>query len=594
MKLIECENVRSVTFSKRKRTLFEKAKRAAASIGATIAIFLISSKEYMHAFGTSCVHPIINEYRARRSNDNVVIAVAQNDGQRLDLLNGDPFDKLKQILECQYVSFLLGPNFDRSNLEHAKKEKHLMSANRVANEQMVSIPSFAHVGAAQFDLNVTAANLVRGFNLNVAPSVYDFCCISCSTFQSECDTGEPEKKHKGRQKIEMKLIECENVRSVTFSKRKRTLFEKAKRAAASIGATIAIFLISSKEYMHAFGTSCVHPIINEYRARRSNDNVVIAVAQNDGQRLDLLNGDPFDKLKQILECQDVSFLLGPNFDRSNLEHAKKEKHLMSANRVANEQMVSIPSFAHVGAAQFDLNVTAANLVRGFNLNVAPSVYDFCCISCSTFQSECDTGEPEKKHKGRQKIEMKLIECENVRSVTFSKRKRTLFEKAKRAAASIGATIAIFLISSKEYMHAFGTSCVHPIINEYRARRSNDNVVIAVAQNDGQRLDLLNGDPFDKLKQILECQDVSFLLGPNFDRSNLEHAKKEKHLMSANRVANEQMVSIPSFAHVGAAQFDLNVTAANLVRGFNLNVAPSVYDFCCISCSTFQSECDTGC
>nr|GLL36086.1 MADS-box protein FLOWERING LOCUS C-like [Ipomoea trifida] len=248
--------------------------------------------------------------------------------------------------------------------------------------------------------------------------------------------------------------------------------------------------------------------------------------------------------------------------------AKKEKHLMSANRVANEQMVvSIPSFANVGAAQFDLNVTAANL-----------------------------GEPERKHKGRQKIEMKLIECENVRSVTFSKRKRTLFEKAKKSCSF--------------------NWC------------SNDNVVIAVAQNDGQRLDLLNGDPFDKLKQILECQDVSFLLGPNFDRSNLEHviaayscsnfdpsnlehvmaayswfddcctklkAKKEKHLMSANRVANEQMVvSIPSFANVGAAQFDLNVTAANLVRGFNLNVAPSVDDFCCISCSTFQSECDTGC
>nr|GMD34528.1 agamous-like MADS-box protein AGL29 [Ipomoea batatas] len=482
----------------------------------------------------------------------------------------------------------------------AKKEKHLMSANRVANEQMVvSIPSFANVGAAQFDLNVTAANL-----------------------------GEPERKHKGRQKIEMKLIECENVLSVTFSKRKRTLFEKAKRAAASTGATIAIFLISSKEYMHAFGTSCVHPIINEYRARRSNDNVVIAVAQNDGQRLDLLNGDPFDKLKQILECQDVSFLLGPNFDRSNLEHhvmaayswfddcctklkAKKEKHLMSANRVANEQMVvSIPSFANVGAAQFDLNVTAANLSYSIQQFSFPIRENFS-FSCFEFFLDIEE-EPERKHKGRQKIEMKLIECENVRSVTFSKRKRTLFEKAKRAAASTGATIAIFLISSKEYMHAFGTSCVNPIINEYRARRSNDNVVIAVAQNDGQRLDLLNGDPFDKLKQILECQDVSFLLGPNFDRSNLEHhvmavyswfddcctklkARKEKHLMSANPVANEQMVvSIPSFANVGAAKFDLNVTAANLVQGFNLNVAPSVYDFCCLSCSTFQSECDTGC
>nr|GLL36105.1 MADS-box protein FLOWERING LOCUS C-like [Ipomoea trifida] len=280
---------------------------------------------------------------------------------------------------------------------------------------------------------------------------------------------------------------------------------RAKRAAASTGATIVIFLISSK---------------------------------NDDHRLDLLNGDPVDKLKQILECQDVSFLLGLNFDLSNLEH--------------------------------------------FFLDME--------------------GEAERKHKGRQKIEMKLIECENARSVTFSKRKRTLFEKAKRAAASTGATIAIFLISSKGYMHAFGTSCVHAIINEYHARRSNDNAPIAVAQNDDHRLDLLNGDPVDKLKQILECQDVSFLLGPNFDPSNLEHvtaayswfddcrtklkAKKEKK-MSANPVANEQMVS--------TAQFDLNVTAAaspnqvlvsaNLARGFNLNVAPSADDLEMISATS---------
>ncbi|XP_019160724.1 PREDICTED: MADS-box protein FLOWERING LOCUS C-like [Ipomoea nil] len=202
--------------------------------------------------------------------------------------------------------------------------------------------------------------------------------------------GEPERKNKGRQKIEMKLIECDNARAVTFSKRKRTLFEKAKRVAASTGATIGIFLISSKGYMHAFGTCCVHAIINEYRARRSNAG--IAMAQNDDHQLDLLNGDPVDKLKQILECQDVSLLLGPHFDPSNLEHvkaayawfddcctklkAKKQQFQVSAN----EQMVCIPSFAN----EFDLNVTAgspnqilvsANLVRGFNLNVAPTADD---------------------------------------------------------------------------------------------------------------------------------------------------------------------------------------------------------------------------
>ncbi|CAH9104516.1 unnamed protein product [Cuscuta europaea] len=119
-------------------------------------------------------------------------------------------------------------------------------------------------------------------------------------------------RSKGRQKIEMKVIECENSRAVTFSKRKRTLFDKATRFSSSTGSTIAIFFTSSKGFMHAFGSTCLHSIIDHFRARRRQE-------QEDGPPA--AAAQPL--LQQILETDDISpFFCPPPFDPSNSDHVR--------------------------------------------------------------------------------------------------------------------------------------------------------------------------------------------------------------------------------------------------------------------------------
>ena len=45
---------------------------------------------------------------------------------------------------------------------------------------------------------------------------------------------------KGKKKIEMKLIESERARAVSFSKRKKTLFEDAKKFATQTGRDVGV------------------------------------------------------------------------------------------------------------------------------------------------------------------------------------------------------------------------------------------------------------------------------------------------------------------------------------------------------------------
>ena len=52
---------------------------------------------------------------------------------------------------------------------------------------------------------------------------------------------------KGKQKIEMKLIESERARAVSFSKRKKTLFEDAKKFATQTWADVGVMLFSPGE-----------------------------------------------------------------------------------------------------------------------------------------------------------------------------------------------------------------------------------------------------------------------------------------------------------------------------------------------------------
>ncbi|XP_022714572.1 MADS-box transcription factor 18-like [Durio zibethinus] len=76
------------------------------------------------------------------------------------------------------------------------------------------------------------------------------------------------KKTKGRRKIEMKMIENEDERLVTFSKRRSGIYKKASELATLCGAEVGFIVFSPAGKPHSFG----HPSIESVANRFLNEN----------------------------------------------------------------------------------------------------------------------------------------------------------------------------------------------------------------------------------------------------------------------------------------------------------------------------------
>ncbi|KAJ4959251.1 hypothetical protein NE237_026362 [Protea cynaroides] len=76
-------------------------------------------------------------------------------------------------------------------------------------------------------------------------------------------------KSKGRQKIEIKRIQNEDHRQVTFSKRRKGLFKKASELCILCGAETALIVFSPAGKVFSFGHPSVNSVINRYMDRSS-------------------------------------------------------------------------------------------------------------------------------------------------------------------------------------------------------------------------------------------------------------------------------------------------------------------------------------
>ncbi|KAL5725365.1 hypothetical protein ACHQM5_008518 [Ranunculus cassubicifolius] len=87
----------------------------------------------------------------------------------------------------------------------------------------------------------------------------------------------------GRAKIEIKKIEDNKKRHVTFSKRRPNLFGKAARLCTLTNAEIAIIVFSSSGKLFAFG----HPSVDQVIQRYNNGGITIqdSVSDNDYSEL---------------------------------------------------------------------------------------------------------------------------------------------------------------------------------------------------------------------------------------------------------------------------------------------------------------------
>ncbi|XP_042506107.1 agamous-like MADS-box protein AGL62 [Macadamia integrifolia] len=68
----------------------------------------------------------------------------------------------------------------------------------------------------------------------------------------------------GRKKIEMKKIDDETARLVTFSKRRLGLFKKASELSILCGAEAAILVFSESDKVYSFGHPCVYSVVDKF------------------------------------------------------------------------------------------------------------------------------------------------------------------------------------------------------------------------------------------------------------------------------------------------------------------------------------------
>ncbi|KAK6284062.1 hypothetical protein POUND7_003014 [Theobroma cacao] len=82
------------------------------------------------------------------------------------------------------------------------------------------------------------------------------------------------KKTRGRQKIEMKKIENEDDRLITFSKRRSGIYKKASELATMCGAEIAFIVFSPAGKPFSYGHPSVESVVNRYLNQNPlpNDN----------------------------------------------------------------------------------------------------------------------------------------------------------------------------------------------------------------------------------------------------------------------------------------------------------------------------------
>ena len=72
------------------------------------------------------------------------------------------------------------------------------------------------------------------------------------------------KATRGRQKVEIKKLEDESIRQVTFSKRRNGIFKKASELCVLCGENIGIIVFSPKGKPFCFGHPNVDTILNRY------------------------------------------------------------------------------------------------------------------------------------------------------------------------------------------------------------------------------------------------------------------------------------------------------------------------------------------
>jgi hypothetical protein len=122
---------------------------------------------------------------------------------------------------------------------------------------------------------------------------------------------ETRRTSKGRQKIEIKKVEKESNRYVTFSKRKNGLFKKATELSTLCGAEIAVIVFSEHRKLFSCGQPDVDKVLDRYLAETERVPNSFPAVTNNSIESQLANKQQYARsLKRLEDEQTVAKMIG--------------------------------------------------------------------------------------------------------------------------------------------------------------------------------------------------------------------------------------------------------------------------------------------
>ncbi|XP_044512434.1 agamous-like MADS-box protein AGL62 [Mangifera indica] len=109
------------------------------------------------------------------------------------------------------------------------------------------------------------------------------------------------KKTKGKQKVEMKIIEKEKARLITFSKRKSGIYKKASELVTLTGVEVGVVVFSPTGKAFSFGHPSIEVVTNRFMGGQppKGDPTHLQLEARHNERIDKLNQDYNNFLNQL-------------------------------------------------------------------------------------------------------------------------------------------------------------------------------------------------------------------------------------------------------------------------------------------------------
>uniref|UniRef100_A0A7N0UG22 MADS-box domain-containing protein n=1 Tax=Kalanchoe fedtschenkoi TaxID=63787 RepID=A0A7N0UG22_KALFE len=181
------------------------------------------------------------------------------------------------------------------------------------------------------------------------------------------------KLTKGRQKIQMRLIEDKEDRVITFSKRKAGIFKKASEISVMCGAKVLFILFSPVGKAYSFGHPSVKSVADKFLGREESDGgkQIRQILENHlNKRLQKLVLHHFVAKSELeAACEQVSALaVAMKFENKGWWEANVSA--MSSREEVEQVMKSLSDFEVALTNHFG-NIEVQNAGQGSNSNIQP-------------------------------------------------------------------------------------------------------------------------------------------------------------------------------------------------------------------------------